>query len=168
MGGRPRKSVAELKLNGGYRADRHKEREQSEAQVALTCFQEGTVLEPPPEITDKFVIDYYKFHTAQLIAFKILSPADIPLLNSMYFSLQQLRDVERQIRDCDIVSDFDRYDKLTKLSIKLGNRFSDLARKFYITPQARTRLQLDSLELETKTVQSQSIIQKLINAKKAQ
>lgn len=168
MGGRPRKSVAELKLNGVYRADRHKEREQSETQIAQTCFQEGTEIVPPPELTDQFVIDYYKFHTAQLIAFKILSPADIPLLNSMYFSLQQLRDVERQIKKTDMVSDFDKYERLTKLAIKLGNRFTDLARNFYITPTARTRLQLDNLELETKSVQSQSIIQKLINAKKAQ
>lgn len=167
MGGRPRKSVAELKHTGNYRPDRHKEREKSETQIAVTCFQEGTELVPPPEITDPFVIDYYKFHTNQLISFKILSPADIPLLNSMYFTLQQLRDVERQIKQTDIVADFDQYERLTKLSIKLGNRFTDLARHFYITPTARTRLQLDNLELETKSVQSQSIIQKLVNAKKA-
>ena len=67
-----------------------------------------------------------------------------------------------------MVSDFDKYERLSKLEIKLNARFTDLARNFYITPTARTRLQLDNLELETKSVQSQSIIQKLINAKKAQ
>ena len=67
-----------------------------------------------------------------------------------------------------MVKDFDTYERLSKLEIKLNARFTDLARNFYITPTARTRLQLDNLELETKSVQSQSIIQKLINAKKAQ
>lgn len=164
---RIKSSVAEKKLKGIYRPDRHGEQEKNELVAAETCFNPDTVLEPPEELSDPYVIEYYQFHTAQLIQLRILSPSDIPELTILYETLEQLRNVQKQIRDTDIVSDFEKYEKLTKLSIKLGNRFGELAKKYYISPVARTRLQLDNLELEQKKIETQSVIGKILANKKS-
>lgn len=156
-------SVAQKKLNGTYRKDRHGKQEQTEQKLSETCFSPETTLTPPKEITDPFVKDYYLFHTNQLIQLKILSPSDIPEINLLYFQLQQLRQIQKQLLETDLTKDFDQYERLTKLSIKLGNSFSELAKRYYISPTARTRIQLDNLELETKKAENQSVISKLLS-----
>lgn len=156
-------SVAQKKLSGTFRKDRHAKQEKTENEISKTCFSPETQLSPPPEITDQFVKDYYSFHTNQLIQLKILSPSDIPEINLLYYTLQQLRQVQKELSESDLKNDLDRYEKLTKLSIKLGNRFSELAKRYYISPTARTRIQLDNLELEQKQAENKSVISRLIN-----
>lgn len=166
MGGRPKKSVAQKKLQGTFRSDRHSEQEANEAVVATTCFTDGTVIEIPKEITDEYVSDYYRFHTNQLIALHLLAPSDIPELNIMYFTLQQLRAIQKSIQETSI-EDIEKYEKLTKLAVKLGNQFSDLAKKYYISPVSRTRIQLDALALEQKKAETKSAIGKLLSNKQS-
>lgn len=163
---RPRKSTAEKKLTGTFRSDRQDQvnQDKNEQLIALTNFQEGTQIEAPSEITDSFVRSYYQYHTQQLIQLHILSPSDIPELNQLYFTLQQLRQVQEELQKTAI-DDLDKYERLTKLSIKLGNRFSDLAKKYYISPTARTRLQLDNELLKQKQNENGSVIGKLIAKK---
>ena len=157
-------STAEKKLKGTFRKDRASEQDKNEQIIATTNFVEGTQLEVPAELTDDFVKSYYKFHTQQLIKLHILSPADIQELNQLYITLQQLRKIQKEINETSI-NDLDKYERLTKLSIKLGNRFSDLAKKYYISPVARTRLQLDNELLKTKQIENSSVIGKLISEK---
>ncbi|MGI5085275.1 MULTISPECIES: hypothetical protein [Treponema] len=163
---RPRKSTSELKLKGTYRDDRHKDRAIVEKEIAeLSSFKQGTKIEPPKSLTDKYVVDYFKSHTSLLVSLQILHPVDLPELELLYETLQQVRDVNRQLKKIDMVKDFVMYEKLTKLSLKLSMRFSQLASKYYISPSARTHLELDNLELKNKKLENQSIVQKLINKK---
>ena len=163
---RPRKTTEELKLKGTYRKDRHEERETAEKQIAeLSSFTENTIIQPPKTLTDNYVIDYFKTHTSLLIKLHILHSVDLPELELLYETLQQSREVQKQLKKTDIVKDFELYEKLTKLAIKLSHRFSQLASKYYISPSARTHLQLDNLELENKKIENKSIVQKLINKK---
>ena len=150
---RPRKTTEELKLKGTYRKDRHEERETAEKQIAeLSSFTDNTIIQPPKTLTDNYVIDYFKTHTSLLIKLHILHPVDLPELELLYETLQQSREVQKQLKKTDIVKDFELYEKLTKLAIKLSHRFSQLASKYYISPSARTHLQLDNLELENKKI----------------
>lgn len=71
--GRNKKSISEKKLKGTYRKDRDSEQETVEITVqnAGVILAPDTVIEPPAEITDSFVKDYYRFHTNQLIQLNI-------------------------------------------------------------------------------------------------
>lgn len=163
---RTRTPTAELKLRGTYRKDRHEKRNEVETEIAaMSDFKSCDVLEPPVTIIDPFVIEYYKYHTHLLIQLQILQPSDVPELNLMYEVLQQERKVQAQLLKTDI-SDLETYEALTKLSIKLINTFSHIAAKYYISPSARTHLELDNLQLEKAKNENQSIVQKIINNKK--
>lgn len=167
--GRPRKTAAEHKQNGTYRKDRYSKQELAEKKVSeILEFNETTKLLPPATLTDSYVKQYFLQHTKLLIKLKILNPVDIPELENMYETLEQLRKVQKEIAKLDITN-FDNlkaYEVLSKLSLKLGHRFSELAAKYYITPSARTHLQLDNLELENKKIETKTVIQKLLENKK--
>lgn len=146
---RIKKSAAEKKLAGTLKS-RDKDQLENEQIISTTCFAEGTVLDCPEEITDEYVRQFFQSHTQQLIFLHLLSPSDLPELNLMYFTLQQIRQINKQLSETDLLADLDNYDKLTKMSIKLGNRFSELAKRYYVSPVARTRIQLDAATLQQK------------------
>lgn len=159
-----KKAVSLHKLNGTYRKDRYGKQEQIEKAVAdIIAFSADSVLEPPKNITDNFVKQYYQYHTNELIKLRLLTPSDIPELNNMYLLLQQLRKVQDRLDKLNIDTDLDEYERLTKLEIKLSNTFSELAKRYFISPTARTKLQLDKLDVEKKQAENQSVISKLIN-----
>ena len=167
MAGRPRKTVAQLKLTGSYRKDRYGKRNETETAVAeLSTFTAGQSLEPPENITDDFVKNYYRYHTKLLIQLGILQPSDIPELNLMYETLQTERNVQAQLQKVDITKDLKTYTALAKILIKLINTFSSLAQKYYISPSSRTHLELDNLELQKKKIENESIVSKIISNKK--
>jgi phage terminase, small subunit len=161
---RQRKTVAQLKKEGTYRKDRHGKREEAEKAIAsLSTFNEDTKLVPPASITEKYLRDYYEYHTSLLINLKILNPVDLPELEILYNLIQQLRDIQRALKKTDIVKDFDAYERLTKIQNSLTNQSSKLANKYYISPSARTKLQLDRLELQQKSIETKSAIAKLLD-----
>ena len=163
---RTRKPIAQKKLEGTYRKDRDGNRDKSEIILSNldTAFKEGDSLEPPANITDDFVKQHYIYHSRLLIKLHILQLSDIPELNMMYELLQRERQVERELESIDISSDIDTFERLTKLQIKLSNAFSSLSVKYYISPTARTHLELDNLELEKAKSETQSITARLLAA----
>lgn len=162
---RPRKSIAELKANGSYRKDRHQEREKIEKTLAPLSILNGKQLEVPKSITDKYVQEYYKYHTNFLVSLNILQPSDLPELEMLYQTLQNYRAIMYEISIIDTLLDFDKYERLLKMSVKLINTFSTLAKKYYISPEARTKLELDAITLQQKKEEtnSKSAIGRLIN-----
>ena len=112
-------------------------------------------------------MDSQKNEINMLTTFQLLTPADLPELTQMCILLQQLREVYRELGKISITDDFDRYDSLTKLSIKIGNRFSELGKKYFISPVARTKLALDSETLKKLSTENKerSATSKLLSRK---
>lgn len=163
---RTRKTVAEKKLNGTYKPSRHGKQEQTENAIQTILQGEEFSIIPPSEIHNKDIIDFYKWHTNFLSQLKILTPSDLPSINQMFITLQQIQDIDEQLHNTDLVKDFETYEALTKLRIKLCNLFNSVATQFYITPTARAKLTLDHLEIKKKQSENQSVIGKLIQAKR--
>ena len=127
-------------------------KEQNESAVANTVsFLPGTEIAIPNEITDDYVRDFFQNEVNMLTTFQLLTPADLPELTQMCILLQQLREVYRELGKISITDDFEKYEALTKLSIKIGNRFSEISKKYFISPVARTKLALDSETLKKLT-----------------
>ena len=143
-------------------------KEQNENAVANSVsFLPGTQIAIPAEITDDYVKDFFQNEINMLTTFQLLTPADLPELTQMCILLQQLREVYRELGKISITDDFDKYDALTKLSIKIGNRFSELAKKYFISPVARTKLALDSETLKKLSTENKerSATSKLLSRK---
>ena len=143
-------------------------KEQNENAVANSVsFLPGTKIAIPTEITDEYVKDFFQNEINMLTTFQLLTPADLPELTQMCILLQQLREVYRELGKISITNDFDRYDALTKLSIKIGNRFSKKEKKYFISPVARTKLALDSETLKKLSTENKerSATSKLLSRK---
>lgn len=142
--GRPRKPTAQLKLSGTYREDRHGKN----VDVQLENFLSVPVeLLPPKTITDSYCQEHYKYHTNLLIKLKILTASDLPELEMLYLTLQQYRSVQQTLATVDMIADDKVYISLTKTALRLSNYFSRIAWKYYISPEARMRIQIEQLNL---------------------
>ena len=160
-------SIQEHKLKGTYRAKRHAEKEKTEVIIQENLsFPVGTIIETPAEITDESVKKTYQEHINQLTFLQLLTPADLPELDEMYLTLQQLKKVRKELEKENVINDLEKYEKLTSLSLRLGKRFSDIAKKYYISPVARVKLKLENETLKQKQLESVSVIQKLIAEKR--
>lgn len=162
----PKKSVAEKKRNGTFKPSRHGEQEKTENLITEIIGSEKLTVEIPQEIHSKELKDFYKWHTNFLNQLHILTPSDLPSINQMFLTLQQITDIDERLHETDLTKDFETYEALTKLRIKLCNLFNGLATQFYITPTARAKLTLDHLEIAKKQNENQSVIGKLIQAKR--
>lgn len=164
---RTRKTIAEKKRNGTFKPSRDGKREQTENKIIEIVGPETIAFDLPSEIHSKEIISFYKWHTHFLNQLHIITPADIPTLNQMYLTLQQITDIDEQLHKTDLTKDFETYSALTKLRIRLCTLFNQVATQFYITPTARAKLTLDHLEIEKKQSENnQSVIGKLIQAKR--
>jgi hypothetical protein len=163
--GRTRKPTAELKLQKTYRADRHGK---NVDELLPKIIDTTTAVEPPKSITDDYVKQAFIAHTKMLCNLQLLAAADLPELEQLYLTLQQLREIETILLKTDPVKEIDNYERYTKMVIKLGNRFTTLAAKYYISPAARLRLTSDCLNIEKnkRDLENQSIASKLLAAKK--
>lgn len=83
----------------------------------------------------------------------------------MYEILQQERQIQIKLQKIDIEKDLEKYTELTKLTIKLINTFSNLSKKYFISPAERTHLELDNLQLEKAKNENQSIVNKILSKK---
>jgi hypothetical protein len=157
--GRPRKSTEQLKLSGTYRKDRH----EKNADLLLENFLDvpGVELIPPESIVDPYCQEHYKYHTNFLIKLKVFTVSDLPELEMLYNTLQQYRMIHNMLPALE----GKEYIEFTKLLLKLSSYFSKVAQKYYISPAARMRLQLDHLNLEK--AQAESNIAKLLKKKRA-
>lgn len=155
--GRTKTPTAILKLQGTLRDDKRPD----EVLPKVASFITGPV-EVPKSITDEYCIGFYETQTNLLIKLNLLFPSDLPELESMTLTLQQLRQIQKRLREIDIVSNLDEYDKLSKLQIKLSNTFSSLAAKYYVSPTARAKMKLDYLDIQQKE-QNLNPAEKLLN-----
>lgn len=119
-------------------------------------------------IDNDYVKQAFTTHTKMLCNLQLLAAADLPELEQLYLTLQQLREIETILLKTDPVKEIDNYERYTKMVIKLGNRFTTLAAKYYISPAARLRLTSDCLNIEKnkRDLENQSITAKLLAAKK--
>jgi hypothetical protein len=162
-GGRPRKPTTQLKLSGTYREDWHGKNPDTLIADLLNIPGE---LVPPQTIIDPYCREHYKYHTSLLLNLKILTASDLPELELLYLTLQQCRQIREKLSTLDIFNDLNKYAKLSKLLINLSDYFSKVAQRYYISPIARTKLQLEQLNLE-KAKHEESITGKLLKKKKA-
>jgi hypothetical protein len=157
--------TAQLKLQRTYRSDKNGKNRADE--ILPEIIDTAATIECPQEITDTYIQEYFSYHTKMLISLKLLSPADIPELTDMYLILQQERQLRERMKNLDPITDAENYDRLSKLIIRLGNRFSALAVRYYISPTSRMSLQLGSLQVEKakKEVTGGNIIDQIVAAK---
>lgn len=163
MSGRPRKPTAELQLQGTYRDDRHKNRPENNLGSYLQVPEKVT---PPDTLKTKYCRDYYSYHVNLLISFGVLTISDLPEIQMIFETLEQYREVFTQLKSMDPLKDLDNYDKMTRLLLKLGMRFSDLGAKYCISPTARNKMTLDVLNIQKSETENASVINKLIGKKK--
>lgn len=164
---RPRKSVAELKLTGTLQ--KHKDR--YDKQVAtdeimskVEFFPPDTTIKCPATIKDKVVQEFWNSYTRFSIGIHILKPQDLPLLESMCIDLQRLRDITAKIQKLDVTdATDDEVDVLLKRKTRIENSYNVKAQKFYVSPQDRSKLVLDSLDIQSKQTANQSAITRAMN-----
>ena len=164
---RHKKPVALKKLQGTYRNDRDGNRAEN---ILNDIVPAATNIPIPDEIKDEFVINYFKEHVSFLEKLQLLQNADIPHLIQMYIILQQIREVNKKIdviKDKGILENLADYETLTRIMIKLVEKYDSIAKTFYITPLSRTKMTLDALNIEKLKSENPSITQKLLNKKRA-
>jgi hypothetical protein len=158
---RPRKPAEQHRLEGTYRGDRHGGGVENYIGNYLEIPEK---IEPPENITDKYCREHYKYHVNLLMRLKILTLSDIPEIDMMYESLQQYRKIGAVLSKLNPLSE--EYEKLSRLLLKFGNRFSEIAVKYCVSPGARNRIRIEALSIRKETEHQASATAKLLRRKK--
>jgi hypothetical protein len=165
--GRHKKPVEQHLLDGTYRADRHG----GSVETAIIQYLElPKDFSPPATIKDSFVKSQYKNHTRLLANLNILTVSDLPEINIMYETLQEYRRIYKELQKEKIKIGTDEYDKLSLLLLRYGKRFSEYAVRYCISPAARNRLTLETLQtvrLKKEIDKKDTITAKLVKRKRA-
>ena len=147
-----RKVPLELKkLRGTLNTTREKNAEHVEKKLATVpacIYQPGDKVPTPKSLTDSYTRKFFKKLTLALISIGVLSPVDLPHIEFLCITLQQLRTITQQLQT---VSPFDKnYDLWLKRYSTLLKRFDRLGAKFYLTPGDRSKLHLEDLQIQEK------------------
>lgn len=164
---RPRKPLALKKLQGTYRHDRDDGRAEN---IINDIVPATTNIQVPKEIKDEYVIHYFKSHVSFLEKLSLLHEPDVPHLTQMYLILQQLREVNKKLEEIQnkgILNNLETYETLTRLMTRLTEKYNQFAQVYYATPLARTKLQIDALNIEKLKNENPSITKKLLDKKRA-
>jgi len=156
--------IAEKKLKGLYREDRHGN---SAEEVINELIKIPENIVTPSTLTDPYVQSYFSYHTEYLIKIGILSLSDLPELENMYISLQKLREINVKLNMLDMVKDIDTWNKLSSAYIKYSNHFSSLAGKYYISPTARAKMTYDQLNIKKLESEIPSLTERLLKKKRS-
>lgn len=144
--GRIKKPVELKELEGTYRADRDGERKAVQLTIKKTSLLYTKKNIPcPANITDEYVRKYWKNLTKALLSIHVLSGADIPQLEMMCKILERIRKLQTQLDT--IEDDLEQEEILERRYLKLVEKFDSLAQKYYVSPQARSKLTLDELNV---------------------
>jgi hypothetical protein len=157
-----RKPIEQHKLDGTFRRDRHG----NLPEPIISNVLEIPEIKPPSSITDAFIIDQYQHHIQLLARLGILTYSDIPEIEIMYLALQEYRKVYIELQKIDMMKDTDKYDKLSNRLLKHGQRFSNLAVKYCISPAARNKLTLEALQIKKEMESQKSITATLIEKRR--
>ena len=152
MPGAPQKTIAQKRLEGTYRADRDGEREKAELAIASVgaFFPPGTELKPPKSLRTRAGRKEWREVTGQCIKLGMLSPVDLAQVERLCLYSEELARLAPLLQDADPQED--EYSRLQQLYLKAAKAYDELAGKYYISPQARSRLALDALNV-TKAAQ---------------
>lgn len=166
-----RKVPLELKkLRGTLNTTREKNAEHVEkklATVAACIYQPGDKVPTPKSLTDAYTRKFFKKLTVALISIGVLSPVDLPHVEFLCITLQQLRQVTEKLQECSPLES--SYDLWLKRYNTLLERFDRLGAKFYLTPGDRSKLHLEDLQIQEKqqNLEKQTTIDLLLQNRKA-
>ena len=146
------KSIAQKKADGTYNVTRDGEREKAELAIASVgaFFPPGTELKPPKSLRTRAGRREWREVTGQCIKLGMLSPVDLPQVERLCLYSEELARLAPLLQEADPQED--EYSRLQQLYLKAAKAYDELAGKYYISPQARSRLALDALNV-TKAAQ---------------
>lgn len=165
-----RKVPLEIKrLRGTVNVTREKNAEHVEEKLSAvpSCiYQPGDTVPTPKTLKDQYTRKFYKKLTAALISIGVLSPVDLPHVEFLCITLQQLRAVTEKLEDCDILEP--NYDNWLRRYNILLERFDRLGAKFYLTPGDRSKLHLEDLQIQEKekSLEKQTTIDLILQDRK--
>lgn len=142
---RPKKPTALLKLQGTYRADQNGENRPDEVLSEIIDLANQQI-EPPASIKDEYCRQFYSSQIKMLQQLNLLSVNDLPELENLTFILQQMRAIQKQLQKTK-PDQIEAFGKLSKIFQNYTRLFSTIAQKYYISPTARMRINLDALNL---------------------
>ena len=142
------KPIAQKKLEGTYIKCRDADREKAESALSekKLAFPPDARLRAPKCLTTREGRAYWRNLTQMLIALQVLSPADLPQVEELCVLLEkrnEARDIFLSVSPLD-----EEYDRLMKAYLKLCAQFDALAKNYYISPAARSKLALDMLNVK--------------------
>ena len=146
------KSIEQKKLEGTYRACVDAPREEAEALVASVgvFYPAGTRLRAPKTIRTSAGRKHWREVTRNCMRLGMLSPVDLPQVERLclyYEKLEEIASLFLAARPTE-----EEYKPLLDSLLKLAKAYDALADKYYVSPQARSRLALDALNV-TKAAQ---------------
>lgn len=168
-GGRPAIPTELKRLKGTLNTTREKQNPSADVAIAQTSviLPEGTKISVPKTIKTTYGKKYWKTIISNLGTLRVLSKADIPQIENLVITLEKLREVQEQFVNCSVYDE--EFDLIEKRFTRLSQKFDLLAAKYYISPQARTQLKLQDLNL-IKTAQeiqkNESAVSNLLAARK--
>jgi len=139
------KPVAILKALGTYRKDRHAQRLENK----LDMLSPDTLIEIPDILTDTQVREQYKELAEQLKHWNILAMMDLIELEQAFSLLQEIKRIQAILKDTPVVSP--DYNKLATLKNNALKVFNTLMKNYGVSPKARMRLVLDTVEAKKNT-----------------
>ena len=146
------KPIAQKKLEGTYRECVDGEREKAELAVASVgaFYPRGTALRCPKSIQTKAGRKHWREVTRHNIELGMLSPVDLAQVERLCVYKEEEARLLAALQAMEPSSD--GYAAALAAYLKVAKAYDELAAKYYISPQARSRLALDALNV-TKAAQ---------------
>lgn len=137
--GRTKKPTSELIKSGSYREDRHGSRE----ELPVPVLPVGTTVAPPASIKMAEVKAAWKTLVRELVGNKLLTEADLVLLEQGFVTLENIKKLDRSIASIEgegIIDKLDVYAKLVTSRKKMMDTYAAIMAKYFVTPMARTHM----------------------------
>jgi hypothetical protein len=157
-----KKPIEQHKLEGTYRNYAHGN---SAEPIIANYLELPKDFLPPETIKEDFIKEHYKHHVQLLANLHILTLSDIPEINIMYETLQEYRNIYKELQKVKIGSE--EYERLSFVLLKYGKRFQEYAIRYCISPMSRNKLTLETLQIKKEIDTQNTITAKLISKKKA-
>ena len=157
-----RKPVEILKLQGTYRADRHKQKVENKS-----LFVDGVVKDVvvPVSIENEIVKEIYKNHLNFLTGSGLIQQVDLAEIEELYITLQHLKKINDEIKNVKIDDDYKKWSELIRVRLKVSYHFSEISKKYLVSPDQRAKLTIEALTIQ-KMDEEQTIMNKLMKRKR--
>ena len=146
------KPIAQKKLEGTYRQCVDGDREKAESLVASVgiFYPADTRLRCPKTIRTTAGRRHWRAVTQNCIRLGMLSPVDLPQVERLCWLYEKIEEEGDAFRKASPLED--GFKQILDSLLKMSKAYNELADKYYISPQARSRLALDALNV-TKAAQ---------------